>query len=64
MPSTYNRDLIQILEKNGCRLHRHGSKHDIWWSPISNRKFPVGHSVKSRDTANEILKQAGLTKQF
>jgi hypothetical protein len=32
----------------------------IWYSPHTNRKFPVDSKIKSRDTANGVLKQAGL----
>jgi len=39
------------------------SKHEKWLSPINGRTFPVPRS-KSRHTANEVLKQAGLPKQF
>jgi predicted RNA binding protein YcfA (HicA-like mRNA interferase family) len=44
---------------------RHGKgDHDIWFSPISKRHVTVDGKIKSRHTANEILKQAGLPKQF
>jgi len=33
----------------------------IWCSPISGRKFPADHDIRSRHTANSILKQAGIT---
>jgi hypothetical protein len=44
-------------------LPRQGD-HDIWESPISGHRFPVDHDIKSRHTANAILRQAGLPKQF
>jgi hypothetical protein len=34
-----------------------------WISPINGRTFPVPRS-NSPHTANEVLKQAGLPKQF
>ena len=64
MAATFDRHLITILEKNGCRLVRQGSRHAIWFSPTSNRNFAVLNGIKSRHTANEVLKQAGLPKQF
>ena len=33
-------------------------------SPHSNRSFPVDSKIKSRHSANEVLKQAGLPKAF
>ncbi|MGO9807943.1 MAG: type II toxin-antitoxin system HicA family toxin, partial [Rhodomicrobium sp.] len=34
------------------------------FSPISERYFTVDGKIKSRHTANEVLKQAGLGKKF
>jgi len=31
---------------------------------VSQRHFPVPTGIKSRHTANEVLKQAGLPKAF
>src|SRR5258708_18321991 len=56
---------VLIPELLGCQFRRHGKgDHDIWFSPISGRSFPVDHSVRSRRTANGILKQAGLPKSL
>lgn len=38
--------------------------HEVWFSPVSNRSFTVDKIIKSRHTANAVLKQAGLEKQF
>ena len=38
--------------------------HDIWFSPITGVRFPVDSKIKSRHTANAVLKQAGLPKKF
>ena len=32
--------------------------HAIWFSTVSRRHFPVAANIKSRHTANEILKHA------
>lgn len=54
-----------ILRKNGCEFVRTGKgDHEMWKSPISRKSFPVDSKIKSRHTANAILKQAGLPKQF
>jgi predicted RNA binding protein YcfA (HicA-like mRNA interferase family) len=55
----------KILSENGCRLERQGKgDHEIWYSPLTKLRFPVDGKIKSRHTANGILKQAGLPKQF
>jgi hypothetical protein len=49
----------------GCTRFRSGKgDHDVWFSPISNRHFPVDHKILSRHSANGVLKQAGLPKSF
>ncbi|WP_118184794.1 type II toxin-antitoxin system HicA family toxin [Paraburkholderia phosphatilytica] len=51
----------RILEENGCRFKRRGKgDHDIWHSPLTCKSFPVDASIKSRHTANAIMKQAGI----
>jgi HicA toxin of bacterial toxin-antitoxin, len=53
------------LREAGCWLDRQGNgDHEIWYSPHTERKFPVDNKIKSRHTANGILKQAGLPKAF
>ena len=61
----YTRDLKKILQQHGCRFDRPGKgDHEIWYSPISGLRFPVDSDIKSRHTANAVLKQAGLAKKF
>jgi hypothetical protein len=53
------------LKETGCSFHRHGKgDHDIWYSPLTNHYFPVDSKIKSRHTANAILKQAGVHFHF
>jgi len=57
--------LKDILRGHGCRFDRPGrGDHEIWFSPITNRHFPVDQKILSRHTANAVLKQAGIAKQF
>jgi predicted RNA binding protein YcfA (HicA-like mRNA interferase family) len=59
------RDLVAILRDNGCYLVRKGKgSHEIWYSPVNNNHVTVPRSTKSRHTANDVLKQAGLPKAF
>ncbi|MBI2368319.1 MAG: type II toxin-antitoxin system HicA family toxin [Deltaproteobacteria bacterium] len=94
----YSPEVKRILRASGCYFHRQGKgDHEIWYSPKTNRYFPVDPSTRapalaggsrsgfrpkgvvegatglpvglhnkilSRHTANGILKQAGLPKEF
>jgi hypothetical protein len=61
----YAARLKRLLRQAGCRFERQGKgDHEIWYSPITNQRFPVDNKIKSRHTANGILKQAGLDKAF
>lgn len=59
---TYS-ELKKLLKKNGCYFLREGGNHDIWYSPITNRQFPVGRHESQevrRGTFQTIKKQAGI----
>lgn len=61
----YEKKVRDILQKNGCRFIRRGKgDHDIWYSPITDRSFPVDAKINSRHTANEIMKQSGIDHHF
>ncbi len=63
--ASYTPKLKEILRAHGCAFERPGrGDHEIWYSPITRRRFPVDHSIVSRHTANAVLKQAGIPKQF
>lgn len=55
-------ELLKILKKSGCSLVRHGSNHDIWISPITNKQFAIPrHKDEIKiGTLKNILKDAGL----
>lgn len=59
------KDLRAILKEYGCEFYRQGKgDHELWWSPINDKKFVVDRNVKSKHTANGTLKQAGIDKKF
>ena len=65
MSSSYTAQVKKILSSHGCRFERQGKgDHEIWFSPLSQRRFVVDGTIKSRHTANAVLRQAGLPKQF
>ncbi len=56
-------ELIKLLKRYNCYMLRHGTRHDIWFSPITNRQFPVPRhkdDIKT-GTVKSILKDAGIT---
>ena len=57
------RPLAQRLRDAGCHIKRQGKgSHEIWYSAITQRTFVVPANLKSQKLADEILKQAGLSK--
>jgi hypothetical protein len=61
----YTEPLKQHLREAGCKFERQGKgDHEIWYSPITRIRFVVDQNIKSRHTANAVLKQAGLPKTF
>lgn len=61
----YEKLVRDELARNGCSFVRHGKgDHDIWFSPITGRHFTVDGKIKSRHTANAIMKQSGLDRRF
>jgi hypothetical protein len=65
MSSSFTPQIKKLLSDAGCYFERHGKgDHEIWYSPLTQRSFVVDSRVKSRHTANAVLKQAGLPKSF
>jgi predicted RNA binding protein YcfA (HicA-like mRNA interferase family) len=53
-------DFIRQLERYGCILHRHGSRHDIYINPATGQKQPVPrHNEIDNDLAKHIKKYLG-----
>jgi len=64
MSESFTRDLKRVLRDNACRFERQGKgDHEIWFSPITSR-YVVDSQIKSRHTANAVLKQAGISKKY
>ncbi|MEA3386445.1 MAG: type II toxin-antitoxin system HicA family toxin [Thermodesulfobacteriota bacterium] len=65
MMLSFTPKLKRLLQDAGCTFERQGKgDHEIWFSPITGIRFVVDNSIKSRHTANAVLKQAGLPKNF
>jgi hypothetical protein len=65
MAASLTAALKKLLVEAGCTFERQGKgDHEVWYSPMTDRRFVVDSSIKSRYTANAVLKQAGLPKAF
>lgn len=65
MASSYTPQVKKLLISNNCRFERQGKgDHEIWFSPITQRRFVVDGEIKSRHTANAVLKQAGIAERL
>lgn len=61
----YEKKVRELLRQNGCKFVRHGKgDHDIFYSPITDTNFTVDSTIKSRHTANAIMKQSGIDYRF
>jgi hypothetical protein len=61
----YEKKVREILSLNDCHFVRRGKgDHDIWYSPINDHNFPVAAKIKSRHTANLIMKESGIEYHF
>lgn len=61
----YEKAVRDILAENACVFVRRGKgDHDIWYSPITKRHVTVDSKIKSRHTANAIMKQSGINHHF
>jgi len=63
--ASYTPEVKEILRAHGCHIEGPGKDdHQIWYSPLTPRRFPVDNKNLSRHTANAVLRQAGIAKQF
>jgi predicted RNA binding protein YcfA (HicA-like mRNA interferase family) len=61
----FYRDPVKLLQAAGYEFKRQGpGDHEIWWHPQTGVRLTVDKKLRSRVTANEILKDAGLPKAF
>ena len=63
----YGQAVRRLLRQAGWKRVRQGGKgsHEIWaGADGAGRKVSVPVTIKSRYTANAILKQAGISRRF
>jgi hypothetical protein len=63
MGGNFTPELKRLLREAGCRFERPAAA-TTRSGPITGVRFPVDHKIKSRHTANAVLRQAGLPKAF
>jgi predicted RNA binding protein YcfA (HicA-like mRNA interferase family) len=57
----YGKLVKRILRDHGFEILRRGKgDHEIWWNPTTRRQVTVDEGTRSRYTAQETLKQAGI----
>ena len=65
MASELYRKLTALLLAHGCTLVRQGKgDHEVWESPITNKRFTVDKGGANRHTANGALKSAGIKEKL
>ena len=61
----YEKKVREILKNNDCYLVSQGKgDHEIWFSPLTKKNVTVDGKIKSRYTANAIMKQSGINFHF
>jgi len=61
----YTKPLRDALNDNGWEFHRRGKgSHDVWIDPNNNNTVSVPIKIKSKQTANSILKRANIAQRF
>ncbi|MCL2078909.1 MAG: type II toxin-antitoxin system HicA family toxin [Oscillospiraceae bacterium] len=56
-------ELTRLVKKQGCKLLRHGSRHDVWINPKTGGTTEIPRHQSSdvpTGTADRILKDLGL----
>jgi predicted RNA binding protein YcfA (HicA-like mRNA interferase family) len=64
MPKGYYKDVTAMLKENNCILIRQKGSHQFWLNQNTQKSFTVSTNLKSRHTANAIMKQAGINYRF
>jgi predicted RNA binding protein YcfA (HicA-like mRNA interferase family) len=61
----FGKAVREKLKEAKWLFHHHGKgDHDVWYNPATGQKVTVPVKLLSRHTANDILEDAGLPKEF
>jgi predicted RNA binding protein YcfA (HicA-like mRNA interferase family) len=59
------RRLSILLRAAGYEFLRQGKgSHEIWWHPKTSQTLSIPYNIRNPNTANGILRKAGLPKAF
>lgn len=65
MPNCFDSQVKRALKQNDYSLLRKAKgSHEVWRCSKSGKKITVPHKIKSRHTANAILKSAHIKHKF
>jgi predicted RNA binding protein YcfA (HicA-like mRNA interferase family) len=64
VPDDFYRDVTRILSEAGWRRDNGGKGSHQKWRHAESGRTVIVPRTKSRHTANEVLRQAGLPKAF
>ena len=56
-------ELKRLLRRDGCSICRQGANHEIWFSPKTERRFPVSRHDSEEvytGTLKDIVRQSGI----
>ena len=57
-------EVVRKIKDIDCEFVRNGSDHEIWYSPVTKKQFPVPYHPKiTMDTAIKIYKQSGVKRK-
>jgi predicted RNA binding protein YcfA (HicA-like mRNA interferase family) len=63
--ANYTREVRKALSEAGWTFDCHGKgDHERWINPVTGAKVTVDGNIRSRHTANQVMKEAGLGKKF
>lgn len=63
--NNFAKPVKKLLAEDGWQFKRQGrGDHELWENARTGRVVVIDNTIKSRHTANGILKQAGLPKAF
>ncbi|MGH6814290.1 MAG: type II toxin-antitoxin system HicA family toxin [Hyphomicrobiaceae bacterium] len=63
--AAFEKKVRRVLQEHNCKFVRKGKgDHEIRYSPHTERHVTVDSKIKSRHTANAIMKQAGIDCKF
>ena len=62
---TFEREVLRLLKEHGWTFVRHGKgDHNIWLNPQTGKHVSVDGKIKSRHSANALMKRAGIEHKF